>query len=259
MTDELFEKITKRFEAYVGRYRDAAGELPAMHELKWRHTAGVVEDARRIMAAEKWTESQTMLGRTAALLHDIGRFSQLAEFGTFRDSLSVDHAVRGCEVIAAEGILAGVSARSTGLITGAVRLHNGREIPLLNDSELLALVNLVRDADKLDIFRVFEEAVEENRFATNPEIAWNMSMAGEVSEAVLEALEMGRSVDHSDIKTFYDFVMSQVAWLNGGLVYAESRRLACERRVLEYRERLVMEQCESRRLQEIFAHLRDKT
>jgi len=257
VTREQYQTVRRRFTRYVARYRDAAGALPAMQSLKWRHTACVVADAGRVMAAEGWDDARRQVGRTAALLHDIGRFSQYDEFRTFQDSASVDHAVRGCEVMEREGILAGVPGADARMILEAVRLHNAKTLPPATDLPTAALADLVRDADKLDIFRVFEEAVAANQFANNPEIAWNMDLEGGVSEPVLAALDAGRAVDYRAVSTFCDFVMVQVSWLGGQLRFAESRRLARARRVLEYRERLVLARCGNRRLEAVFARLKE--
>lgn len=257
MTRQQYQTVRDRFTRYVARYRDTAGTLPAMQELKWRHTACVVADAERVMAAEGWDSARCMLGRTAALLHDIGRFSQYDEFRTFQDSASVNHAERGCEVIRREDVLAGVPADDACRVLQAVRLHNRKELPPSTAPSTAELADLVRDADKLDIFRVFEEAVAADTFANNPEMVWNIALEGGVSEPVLEALEAGRAVDYREVSTFCDFVMVQVSWLGGQLRFAESRRLARERRVLEYRKQLVLARCGSPRLEAIFARLKE--
>ena len=257
MTVEQCAAIERRLARFVDTYRDRDGALPPMHQLKWRHTAAVVANAQQIMAAEAWSAAREALGWAAALLHDVGRFQQFRDYGTFRDHASVDHALLGCRIIVEHKLLDGVAPDEAGLVIAAVRLHNVKELPPLGDRPLAPLATLVRDADKLDIFRVFEEAMEQRHLAANPEIVWNVSMEGRVSEGVLAALEAGRPVDHKDIATFYDFVMSQVSWLDGQLHYGEARRLARVRGVLDYRERLVLDHCADQRLAAIFRRVRE--
>jgi hypothetical protein len=259
MTDEHFQMARSRFNRYVARFREPDGSWPAMQALKRKHTAHVVADAGRIMAAEGWSADRQRVGRTAALLHDIGRFSQYAEFRTFQDSASVNHAERGCEVMRREGVLDGLPEEDRRIVFEAVRLHNLLALPPETDLLTAGIADLVRDADKLDIFRVFEEGVEQNQFEKNPEIAWNMRREGGVSEPVIAALEAGRPVDYRQVATFCDFAMVQVSWFFGQLSYAESRRLARARRVLEYRERLVLAWCDDPRLARIFAHLQEES
>ncbi len=52
MTREQDQTVRRRLARRVVRYRDAAGALPAVQDLKRRHTAGVVAGAGRVMAAE---------------------------------------------------------------------------------------------------------------------------------------------------------------------------------------------------------------
>ena len=236
MTREQYQTVRRHFTRYVARYRDAAGALPAMQNLKWRHTACVVADAGRVMAAEGWDDAPRQVGRTAALLHDIGRFSQYDEFRTFQDSASVDHAARGCEVMEREGILAGVPGADARMILEAVRLHNAKTLPPATDLPTAALADLVRDADKLDIFRVMEQAIADGSLERNPEIAWGLQVKGAPSPDVVEAIRQGHSVSYAWIGTLADFILIQVGWLIGGLHYATACRLAAERKVLDFRE-----------------------
>jgi hypothetical protein len=254
---EHFQAIRSRFNRYVARFRGPDGAFPAMQALKRRHTAHVVVDAGRVMAAEGWTPPQVLLGRTAALLHDIGRFSQYAEFGTFQDSASVNHAERGCAVMLQEGICDGLPEDDARIIFEAVRLHNGITLPPDTAADAARIAYVVRDADKLDIFRVLEEAVESGQLEHNPEITWNLQLTGGVSEPMLAALDAGHAINYRDVTTFCDFVMVQVSWLSGQLHYAASRRLARERRVLEYRERLVLARCDDPRVSRYFQRCRD--
>jgi hypothetical protein len=254
---EHFQAIRSRFNRYVARFRGPDGAFPAMQALKRRHTSHVVADAGRVMAAEGWTLPQVLLGRTAALLHDIGRFSQYAEFGTFQDSASVNHAERGCAVMLQEGICDGLPEDDERIIFEAVRQHNGITLPPDTAADAARIAYVVRDADKLDIFRVMEEAVESGQLEHNPEITWNLQLTGGVSEPMLAALDAGHAINYRDVTTFCDFVMVQVSWLSGQLHYAASRRLARERRVLEYRECLVLARCDDPRVSRYFQRFRD--
>jgi hypothetical protein len=237
MTSEFLVALTRRYEAYVDTYRTADGALPQMVQLKLDHTRHVVEDAKRIMEGERWPVSLRTLGEACALLHDAGRYSQLKEFGTFQDTRSIDHAARGVEVITAQKWLAELPPDERGLVIAAVAVHNRKEIPAGFSADGLALAHLVRDADKLDIFRVLEEAINDGSLGRNPEIAWDLAMTGAPAPEVVSAVSQGQPVSYAWIKNLSDFVLIQVGWLIGGLHYDTSLRLAVERSVLEFRER----------------------
>lgn len=235
MTRALLETLTRRYHAYVDTFRAADGRLSQMLQLKLDHTLQVAEDAKRIMAGEAWPECAYVIGEACALLHDAGRYSQLTEFGTFQDSQSIDHAVRGVEVIVAGCLLEGVAEAERKRILTSVAVHNKKSVPATLEPETASLVHLVRDADKLDIFRVLEVAIEDGSLERNPEIAWELQVKGPPSPAIVEAVRQGLPVSYEWVKSLSDFVLLQVGWLTSGLHYPSALRLASERRVLEYR------------------------
>jgi len=236
MTRDFYETLKRRYDAYVDTFRDAGGALSQMLQLKLDHTLHVVEDAKRIMAGEAWSEEAYVLGEACALFHDVGRYSQLKEFGTFQDVKSINHAVRGVEVIRAEHLLEGSEEAEQSRILTSVALHNKKSVPETLDPETARLVHLVRDADKLDIFRVLEVAIADGSLERNPEIAWDLQVKGLPSATLVEAVRQGLPVSYEWVKSLSDFVLIQVGWLTGGLHYLSALRLASERHVLEYRE-----------------------
>jgi hypothetical protein len=236
MTRDFLETLTRRYHAYVDTYRAADGGLPEMLQLKLDHTLHVVGDARRIMAGEDWPEERRVVGEACALLHDAGRYSQLHEFGTFQDSKSIDHAARGVEVIKKENWLAELPSDERETVLTAVAVHNKKRVPDSLSQATADWVRLVRDADKLDIFRVMEEAINDGSLERNPEIAWDLQIKGAPSPDVVDAVSKGDPVSYTWIKTLSDFVLIQVGWLNGGLHFGTALRLAQERGVLEFRE-----------------------
>lgn len=236
MTREFLETLTRRYHAYVDRFRDGAGHLPHLHQLKAEHTACVVADARRIMAGEGWPEEVRPAGEACALLHDVGRHPQLKEYGTFRDAASIDHATRGVEVIGDERFLEELDADMRKRVLTAVALHNKKEVPAALEAETARLTHLVRDADKLDIFRVLETVIADGSLDRNPEIAWGLQVLGAPSPEVVAAVSVGHSVDYGHVRTLSDFVLIQVGWLIGGFRNPTALRLAAERKALEFRE-----------------------
>lgn len=243
MTDDFLAGLERLYNDYVDSFRDASGSLPEMIVLKLRHTRGVADDAALIMSGEGWPSADRVVGRACALLHDTGRYSQWKEFGTFQDSRSVDHAQRAGEVIAREGWLSGLEAVERKVVLSAVALHNRRELPAGLDAATAAHARLVRDADKLDIFRVFEMAAADGMLERNPEMTWGLRMDGPPTADVLRAAAVGATIDYAQVKSLADFILIQVGWLAGGLHYRTALRLAAERRVLEFREEFLGRLC----------------
>ena len=206
-----------------------------MIELKIMHTRRVVENAIRIMEHEGFSAGLYSLGVCTAWLHDVGRFQQFQRYRTFSDRQSVDHALLGCSEVLRLGWLDSVSATERNLVLHAIASHNLRDLPERLSEDEYRLSALVRDADKLDIFRVLDQAIESGYLTAHPEIYWGLPIARSPSEAVVAAVREGKSVDYADVCSLADFVFIQLAWCSGGLVFAESLRMALARKVVETR------------------------
>ena len=237
--------LLREYLAYVDTFRNEAGELEEMLRLKLDHTMSVVECARRIMAGEGFPPEEFRLGEIAALLHDTGRYAQFKKYRTFRDAVSVDHAAYSAEVVERLHWLDGFPADERECVLTAVRCHNRKELP--NGLTPLAgrVAHLVRDADKLDIFRVLETSVAGGKLESHPEIAWGLPVHAAPSAEVVAAVCAGRPVEYGWIKSLADFVMIQVGWLHGGLHYRTSLAIARERGVLEFRRKFMKTLCDS--------------
>jgi len=69
----------------------------------------------------------------------------------------VNHAVLGAKTLLERNVLRDLPKRERSLIVRAVALHNVFILPVGLDDEILLHAKLIRDADKLDIWRVFIE------------------------------------------------------------------------------------------------------
>lgn len=213
------------FDAYVDRFRQPAGGLEPMLELKYVHCGRVAAVAEGIAADLGWPADEVRLARTVGLLHDVGRFSQFRQFGTYHDPVSVDHGQRGCEVLAAERALEGCPAGLARLIRGTVRLHNARALPPALQPTAGRFVRLVRDADKIDALRIFDEAIETGTLQDNPEICWNMPRHGPLSPRLLEDVGQGMIGSYAEVRSVDDFQLVLLSWAFD-LQFPPSRRLA---------------------------------
>ena len=250
----MLRELTKLYDAYVDTFRGTDGRLPTMMQLKRTHTAFVVRNAELIAEGEGFSSEEREVAVAAALLHDTGRYEQLKRYNTFRDSDSVDHAVFSHDIVKELGWLDEVrsEAKSKGegeqwkdAILKAVLYHNRRDLPRELNSpsfafasrlRLLSLAShTVRDADKLDIFRVLEDQVAHTDWRRDSRAFWNLAVSAPPNPVVVANIEKGEPVDYQHIKSLADFVLIQVGWMISGLHFATSRRLCRERGHLAYR------------------------
>ena len=100
------------------------------------------------------------------LLHDIGRFEQMKQYGTFVDVESVDHAELGAYILFRDGLIKKFVPdlyEFRQVAETAIRLHNKFKIPDNLEPQTDLYTKALRDVDKIDIFRVLTEPPFEDK------------------------------------------------------------------------------------------------
>lgn len=197
-------------------------------ELKVRHTSFVCENAVLVAKEEHLSDNDLMLAETAALFHDLGRFLQYSRYKTFRDSISVNHGRFGAEILDKENILKNVPLNERQLITNTVRFHNSFEVPSFEDYQNILFLKLIRDADKLDIWRIFSEYYEDTEVEKASAVGLGLPDLPDYSKTVLACLYEKKLAGLSGLKTLNDFKLMQLSWVYD-LNFRHSFRLLAER------------------------------
>lgn len=234
VTDETLNQIRDWLEAYAKEFLatpSITGARRSMMELKLDHSRRVAAEARGLAAELGWEKGDQNTAEALGWLHDTGRFSQLAEFGTFRDTQSVNHALRGHQVLSQSGLLRNCSVRRARQILDGVLHHNVLQVPDEMHPNSLAFVRLIRDADKLDIFNVFNDAIRGNHLNDHPEIAHNVDLNGSPTPELVSELRAGRVPSYRMIHSLNDWKLVQVSWAYD-LFYIPSCQRALERGVV---------------------------
>lgn len=133
--------------------------------LKVVHTYHVVDNAVMISKKQGLSEEDTNLAALIGILHDIGRFDELKNLKKF-DSVGNDHAMFASKILFEEGLITNFidTDKYNNIIKKAIENHNKKQIEDgLSDKELLH-AKIIRDADKLDNYRVKQEEKIENIF-----------------------------------------------------------------------------------------------
>jgi len=213
MTRDEFVELKSWFLDYTDGFSRNDPKNRRIFELKTAHTGRVCENIIDIGASIALSDSERILAETSALLHDIGRFKQYAEYGTFNDRNSANHATLGLEVLTEHDVLKRCSDDERHLITGAIACHNAACIPPHVSGRGLVLSQLLRDADKLDIWKVFVENYVESPDGPDRTITLGLPDDDSCSENVLDSLSQSRLVNIEDIRTFNDFKLFQISWV----------------------------------------------
>lgn len=228
MTSIQLEYLRDKFNQYCRSFYSPSAEDQKNILLKQEHTSKVCENMAMISGDVFSDGRLRTVAQAVALCHDIGRFPQYKTYRTFKDSESVNHAALGAAVLLQEDFLAEVEAKDRDIIVSAVRFHNVFSIPPNISPEVLPFLKLVRDADKLDIWRVFIEYFEAPPAERASAAGLGFADAPECTREVVDQILLGRMVQLSTVRTLHDFKLLQLSWVFD-LNYPSSFRLVAER------------------------------
>ncbi|HXE96076.1 MAG TPA: HD domain-containing protein [Dongiaceae bacterium] len=229
MKQSQLDDLCSWFDGFVEPFLATDDEGAKNIRLKIGHTRKVCEAMALLSEGENLSENESIMASAVALLHDVGRFPQYRRWRTFRDSDSDNHARLAVDVIRDEQILAELDPSERLLIEEAVRFHNLLEPPASFQSPTRLYIDLIRDADKLDIWRVFTELLaqppEERASAATLGLD---DIPGAVTGKCIAALGSGAIVRLDTALYVNDFKLLLISWVYD-LNFATSRRILRER------------------------------
>lgn len=197
-------------------------------KLKEEHTRRVCDEMNYLTGALGLSESQRVVAETIALFHDLGRYEQFTKYRTFSDAKSVPHGPLAVEVLKRHNVLDDVEPRRRTVIEQAITLHAVRELAGDLDEDILLYCQLIRDADKLDIYYLVTEV--DTRPPDDPQarVMINWFPRGEgYSPEVIEAIRACEHIDYTMLKTNIDMKLMELAWvydLNFPATFAKIKR-----------------------------------
>lgn len=236
------------FREYASHYN--AGEEKV--RLKIEHTYRVCQLCENIAASLNLSDEDKNLAWLIGLLHDIGRFEQLRNFGTFSDADSIDHAACGADILFQQGKIRDYldSSDEDTLIETAIRSHNAYRIPEDLDERTRLFCNIIRDGDKIDILKVnVDFPLEEIYNVTTMELK-----SCTVTDAVMQSFDQEHAVLRSLKKTAVDNVAGHIS-LVYELVFPVSLQIVDSQ---GYLEKLMDFQSDNPETAKQFIHIREK-
>ena len=213
MQDSAPNRLKSWFSNYVSSFYTGDEEFDRVIQLKETHTARVSIGVRRLGRALNLGPRELRLAEIIGLLHDVGRFGQYARHRTFRDRDSENHGKLGLRVISRHGLLSGFDSCERRHIARAVALHNSARLPALTDVTSLFFLKLIRDADKLDIWRVAIGHSNGRGRTAKAVNEFNLSGDGCCSPAVLAAIRAGRVVPIDAVRSANDAKLLYISWV----------------------------------------------
>jgi len=206
-----YKNLRNWFDEYTSDYAEGSDRHNII--LKIEHTQRVVSDITEIGTELGLTRTQLDLAKIIGLLHDIGRFEQYRRYGTFSDAKSIDHAELGVEIIKEKEILQELPQSIQEIVVKSIKYHNKLSLPENDSEELVFYCKLLRDADKLDIFKVVTDYYAIRHLGRNETLELDLPETGDVSRAVYESVKKRQVVDFKMIKNLNDFKLLQAGWV----------------------------------------------
>ncbi len=218
--------------AYISSFPGLTDEQSRNFEIKKEHSLRVAQNSLRLVDFLKLNKEDRKVAFLTGLFHDIGRFKQLFEFNTFHDAKSIDHADLGVQVLKEQKVFSELGHDLQEIIFVAVKHHNKFEVPVnLADRELLH-VQLLRDADKLDILKVLTDYYTRKNQPPNHTLTWELPSSDQVSPGVAKEVLDGKLVSKNEVKNETDVKIMQLSWVYD-IHFKPSYELIFQNRFLE--------------------------
>ncbi|MCM1083814.1 MAG: HD domain-containing protein [Clostridium sp.] len=220
------KRILDAFKRYTDAYDGSNGKI----KLKVNHTYRVAGLCREIAVSIGLDLEDAALAWLIGMLHDIGRFEQIKRYDTFSDVASVDHAMLGADILFQEGKIRDYidDDREDTLIETAIRQHSLYRIDENLSERTQLFCNILRDADKIDILKVFSDTSMEAVYGVTHEEVYT----SEVSPAVMASFFEHHATLRSLKKTTVDFLVANIS-LVYELVFSGSKKILRERGYLD--------------------------
>jgi len=235
------EHLYAWFREYTSRFTSDNSRTRTNLDLKTGHTLRVANNCRAIAESLHLTKEQCVLAEVLGLFHDVGRFPQFMQYGTFRDGISRSHAEMSVEALDADDVWRDFTDDERQLLTTAILNHNQFTIPADCTGDTLLFSQLIRDADKLDNLEMRAEGSSQrytitlNAQGTGDEVQFQEMET--VSPKVREAILQHRCVLFADVQTAADLaliIIGTIFDLNFSYSFRQLHETDCVERIFSW-------------------------
>lgn len=201
------------FKNYINEYYYNYPEHQLAIKLKEEHTLRVCENIKQICSSLSLDNNDSEIANIIALFHDIGRFQQYCQYGTFNDRKSENHALLGLKILAKHNVLTSLNSNDVHLITQAISLHNVWKLPFTISKDANKFTCLIRDADKLDILNIFAINYTHKNYDYQQILKSNLPDDKNISPAIMKCFLSNQTCSYDHVKNHNDRKMLQLSWI----------------------------------------------
>ena len=208
---ELLTRMHSWMSAYMKSFYTDDAEVQNGILIKEKHTGYVTANCIELAKNLNFPKHDVELAEIIGLFHDVGRFYQYQKYKTFNDAQSEDHADLALKVIADLEFFKELCAEDYELVKFAIQNHNKKIIAQTDDERKKLFAKLIRDADKLDIYRVLEPYLAQENADKLPNFITGRSP--EVSPDFIKNFVEGEQADYRKIRTNGDRKIVRLMWI----------------------------------------------
>ena len=208
---ELLKRMHSWMSAYMKSFYTDDAEVQNGILIKETHTGYVTSNCIELAKNLNFPQHDIELAEIIGLFHDVGRFYQYQKYQTFNDAQSEDHADLALKVIDDLEFFKELSAEDYELVKFAIQNHNKKTIAPTDDERKKLFAKLIRDADKLDIYRVLEPYLAQENADKMPKFI--TGRAPHISPDFIKNFVDGEQADYRKIRTNGDRKIVRLMWI----------------------------------------------
>ena len=197
---------------YMRSYHTDDAEVMQGIRIKEVHTGYVTKIAVELARHLGLSAHDVQLAEIMGLFHDVGRFRQYSLYKTFNDAQSEDHADLGLKVLAELPLMQQLAPEDDALVRFAIGNHNKKEIAPTEDRRAILFARILRDADKLDIYRVLAPFIAPEHADEAPKFI-KQTTEQNVSPKFVADFAAGKQADYRKLKTQGDRKIVRLMWV----------------------------------------------
>lgn len=219
------------FKTYVSPY--IKDSVAACLQLKVDHTFHVLANTKIILTeCPLIPQEDVYVCLLSALYHDIGRFEQYTQYGTFVDVKSVNHATLGAKLLQKHQLLIDEPIKIQQKVITAVLLHNKPVLPKKLVSFMQRICSVLQDADKIDILRVLGFHLHQALPEKDSVVLHVKDEPDKYSEFIVDSILQKKSIQYTDLIYVNDFKLLLGNWVHE-LNYTISKKLVRDKKLLD--------------------------
>ena len=189
------QKARHAFKEFIKKYDNQ--ENPGFN-LKVVHTYFVSKNAKELANKLNLSEEDVDLAELIGLLHDIGRLEEIKAMNGF-NSVKFNHAMHASKMLFEDKLIRLFTDddKYDYIIKNAIENHNKLNIDTNLDDRSLLHARIIRDADKLDNYRVKKDEKIEEIFAGRVKSKEELEVS-EISNKIYQTVLLEKCVDIHD-------------------------------------------------------------